>query len=363
MPISTADQKRLLDEYEASKGLYNDFAKSLAGLIENLLSHQKIQTHSVSYRGKDLSSLAGKLRRPEKSYSTLADITDLAGVRVTTYFADDVDLVAKLLSAEFSVDGTASIDKRQFSDPNQFGYRSLHYVLSFNASRAGLAEYRNFASFKCEVQIRSILQHAWAEIEHDLGYKSAAGVPAPLRRRFARIAGLLELADDEFTSIRSALTQYEDEVQERIRKTPSQVDLDLPSFKALYTVSSPLTSLDDAVVQVAKGTLGSTTVPRADELVVRLVSFGIQTVNQLESVAQQELETVSEFVSYWVNGEPIGNVDAGIGAFYLLYVLAWRTQDYKRVLEYFNQNSIGFTEDRAENAARLLRFKPHAAAT
>ncbi len=363
MPISTADQKRLLDEYEAARGLYNDFARSLSGLIGNLLSHQNIQTHSVTFRGKDPSSLAGKLRRPDKSYTALADITDLAGVRVTTYFADDVDLVANLLSTEFSVDQRASIDKRQFSDPNQFGYRSLHYVLSFNANRVGLAEYRNFANFKCEVQVRSILQHAWAEIEHDLGYKSAAGVPAPLRRRFARIAGLLELADDEFSSIRSGLTQYEGEVQERIRETPSQVDLDLPSFKALYTVRSSLTSLDDAVVQAAQGTLDPTTVRRPDDLVARLASFGIQTVQQLEAVARHERNTVSDFVSYWLNGEPIGNVDAGIGAFYLLYVLAWRTQDRKRVLEYFNQNSIGFIEDREANVDLLLKFKPYASAT
>ena len=363
MPISTTDQKRLLDEYEAARGPYNDFARSLAGLIENLLSHQKIQTHSVSFRGKDLASLAGKLRRPDKSYGHLTDITDLAGVRVTTYFADDVDSVAALLSSEFSVDQKASIDKRQFADPNQFGYRSLHYVLSFNASRAGLAEYRNFSDFKCEVQVRSILQHAWAEIEHDLGYKSTAGVPAPLRRRFARIAGLLELADDEFSSIRNALTQYEEQVQERIRETPGEVDLDLPSFKALYTTPSTLTSLDDAVVQTAQGTLDATTVRRPDDLVARLASFGIQTVQQLETVAQRERKTVSDFVSYWLNGDSIGNVDAGIGAFYLLYVLAWRTQDRKRILDYFNQNSLGYTEDREANADRVLRFQPREAAT
>jgi hypothetical protein len=64
MPISAADQKRLLNEYERERGHYYNFSKSLAS-IENLLSQQRIQTHSVSFRGKDASSLAGKLRRPD----------------------------------------------------------------------------------------------------------------------------------------------------------------------------------------------------------------------------------------------------------------------------------------------------------
>lgn len=363
MPISTPDQKRLLDEYEAARNQYHDYARSLAGLMENLLSHRKIQTHSVAFRGKDTTSLAGKLRRPDKSYAQLTDITDLAGVRITTYFADDVDLVAEVLSSEFSLDQKASIDKRQFSNPNQFGYRSLHYVLSFGANRAELSEYRNFAGFKCEVQVRSILQHAWAEIEHDLGYKSAAGVPAILRRRFARIAGLLELADDEFSSIRSALVQYEREVADRIQKKLEVVELDLPSFKALYTVPSPLASLDDAVVQAGSGILNVSTLRRPDDLVARLASFGIQTIQQLETVAQKERHFVSAFVPYWLKNEPIGVVDAGIGAFYLLYVLAWQTHDRKRIFEYFNENSLGFPEDRDANVDRVMQFQPPASAT
>jgi putative GTP pyrophosphokinase len=362
MPISAADQTRLLDEYESARSQYHDFAKALAGLMQNLLSHRKIQTHSVAFRGKDATSLAGKLRRPDKSYANLTDITDLAGVRITTYFADDVDLVAELLRSEFSLDQQASVDKRQFSDPNQFGYRSLHYVLSFGASRDALSEYRTFAGFKCEVQVRSILQHAWAEIEHDLGYKSAAGVPAILRRRFARIAGLLELADDEFSSIRSALAQYESEVTERIQENSESVQLDLPSFKALYTVPSPLTSLDEAVVQAGSGTLNASTLRRPDDLVARLASFGIKTIQQLETVAREERAFVSKFVPYWLENEPIGVVDAGIGAFYLLYVLAWRTQDRTRIFEYFNENSLGFPEQRDSNVDRVMRFQPSARA-
>ena len=298
------------------------------------------------------------MRRPDKSYSNLSDITDLAGVRVTAYFADDVDLIAKMLSSEFSVDEKSSIDKRQYENPNQFGYLSLHYVLSFNTNRADLAEYRKFSGLKCEVQVRSILQHAWAEIEHDLGYKSTNGVPAPLRRKFARIASLLEMADDEFSSIRRDLLTYETELPDMIRLTPETVELNLPSFNALYMTQSALKSLDEVVAETAQGVLEPNYYEQHENVIGFFKYFGINTVEELEKTAVREIKIVADFVAYWLEGEPIGKVNAGIGAFYLLYVLAWRTHDRDRVLHYFNIAHMGDVEDRQENADLLLRFQP-----
>ena len=358
MSISSANQDRLIREYDATKEHYRDFSKSLAGLIENLLSYQKIQTVSVSFREKDISSLVGKLRRPDKSYSNLSDITDLAGVRVTAYFADDVDLIAEMLSSEFFVDKKSSIDKRKYENPNQFVYLSLHYILSFNTNRAELAEYRKFSGLKCEVQVRSILQHAWAEIEHDLGYKSANGVPAPLRRKFARIASLLEIADDEFTSIRRDLLTYENELPDRIKLTPETVELNLPSFNALYMTQSALKILDDVVVEAADGILEKNYYDRHENVIEFLKYFGINTVEELEKIASSQRKIVADFATYWLDGEPIGRVNIGIGAFYLLYVLAWRTHDRARVLHYFNLAHMGEAEDRENTADRVLSFQP-----
>lgn len=356
MAISMDLQRRILDAYETSQGLYGDYCRTLGGLIDTVLSPRGIQTHSISFRAKSVESLAEKITRPDKSYATIEEITDLAGVRITTYFADDVDRVAEVLRAEFSIDPDASVDKRQYADPDRFGYRSLHYVISLGPNRAALAEYAKFAGLKCEIQLRSILQHAWAEIEHDLGYKSAAGVPAELRRKFARIASLLELADDEFSSIRTALSQYEKSVPEKIRSAPQTVDLDLPSFRALYTLPSAVTSLDDAVA--AAGNLQLTSkLRRADSLVQRLHSFGIRSVDKLEKVALAERSTVQDFVRYWMRSSEGKEVDAGIGVFYLLYVLARRTEDRERVLKYLNENSIGSKDDRDDIADRVMAFK------
>jgi ppGpp synthetase/RelA/SpoT-type nucleotidyltranferase len=193
-------------EYESMAGLLENFKVSIDSLIQTLLEIEGIQFHSVTSRIKSKASVRQKLQRPDKRRD-FNDLTDMFGVRIITYFPDEVDVVAKLIEREFVVDPENSVDKRSLLDPDRFGYLSLHYVLQLKPERAILPENRSYEDIRFELQIRSILQHAWAEIEHDIGYKSPSGVPDAVRRRFSRLAGLLELADDEFLGIRKELAR------------------------------------------------------------------------------------------------------------------------------------------------------------
>lgn len=356
MPIDSQHQRQILQSYEVREKLYGDYCRVLSGLIQALLEPKEIQIHSISFRPKTYKSLEQKISRPDKSYSSLEEITDLAGVRITTYFADDVDRVANAIRDEFFIDQQASIDKRLYIDPNRFGYMSLHYVVSFSSGRADLLEYAKFKNLKCEIQVRSILQHAWAEIEHDLGYKSDAGVPSILKRKFARVASLLELADDEFSSIRTELIRYESSVSEKIRLTPQTVELDLPSLRSLYAdSSSALYKLDQLVADAANFTIVDESPNYAARLLPRLKNFGITTVQALETIAEAEKSIIVKFTRYWRNGEDNHNVSQGIGIFYVLYYLAWKTNDIEKATEYFAINNIG--QNARDSAEKLMGFK------
>lgn len=83
-------------------------------------------------------------------------------MRIITYFSEDVDKIASIIQSEFEVDEHNSVDKRIKLDPVRFGYLSLHYVVKLNSTRVRLSEYIIFKDLKVEIQIRSILQHAWA---------------------------------------------------------------------------------------------------------------------------------------------------------------------------------------------------------
>jgi ppGpp synthetase/RelA/SpoT-type nucleotidyltranferase len=191
-------------EYENTISRIQEFRLVLERLIQVLLEAGGIRVHSVTSRVKSKNSVMRKLERPGKERD-INSLTDLLGVRIITYFRDEVDAVAKLIEREFLIDPENSIDKRNVLDPDRFGYLSLHHIAQLNQTRSALAEYRSYKDIRFELQIRSILQHAWAEIEHDLGYKTEAAVPRTVRRRFSRLAGLLELADDEFLGIRGEL--------------------------------------------------------------------------------------------------------------------------------------------------------------
>ncbi len=291
----TTPDEAFLHEYESRKSLYRDFAERLAELLRNILAEHKITFQSVTHREKDNASLAAKLRRPDRSYTHLSDVTDLSGVRVITYFYDDVDRIATLMEGEFSIDRANSIDKRELMDPDRFGYVSLHYVLELSPERSRMSEYRRFAGLKAELQIRSLLQHVWAETEHDLGYKSAAGVPKLIRRRFARLAGMLEIADAEFVALRDELTQYELEVPERVQQEPASVQLDKASLRAYFQGSETMKRLDDAIAAVMDRGIVPATDQQLESDLVNLSFMGISTIGALDDALRANDEQIRQF--------------------------------------------------------------------
>ncbi|MBT7630134.1 MAG: hypothetical protein HN597_10600 [Desulfobacula sp.] len=80
-------------------------------------------------------------------------------------------------------------------------YASIHYLIRLTDDRTKLLEYKRFKNLIAEIQVRTILQHAWAEIEHDIQYKSIDTIPVEIHRRFMSLAGMLEIADREFQAI------------------------------------------------------------------------------------------------------------------------------------------------------------------
>ncbi|MBZ5525261.1 MAG: RelA/SpoT domain-containing protein, partial [Acidobacteriia bacterium] len=168
---------RILNEFDVKKDLLDRFRVACERLVEQILESEDIKVHKVTSRVKDRDRLEEKLKRADKEYQSLDAITDTLGIRIITHFEDEVDRVGTVIEREFSTDTEKSVDKRKMLDPDRFGYLSLHYICSLNEDRCKLPEYRQYELLTFEVQIRSILQHAWAEIEHDLGYKTGAAVP------------------------------------------------------------------------------------------------------------------------------------------------------------------------------------------
>ena len=324
----------IIKDYERQRPSYIVFSNRVEGLLKILLSSNSIQYHSIDNRCKTLDSFSRKVQS-KKNYSDLLSVTDLAGVRIITNYAEDVDRIAKLVIGEFDIDIDNSIDKRLEIDSDKFGYISLHYVVSLKETRTALGEYAAFAGMKVEIQIRSILQHAWAEIEHDIGYKSAIEVPRPIRRKFSMLAGLLELADQEFDSLRIKLDEYKVEMGQKILEEPSEVRLDKVTYESFVKTNSLCIQLDEAHAEAANYVLID--LVNSEELLVGLNYFNIYTADDLyQALADNKsllLKRLSDAISE-VDTNESKFAQRGIVIWYLLQVLAAKMDDGDRIAEF-----------------------------
>jgi putative GTP pyrophosphokinase len=350
-PSTDRPDFRILQEYDLRARLLVDFNLKLAHLIVDILAQEAVRVHSVTSRVKTRESLARKLARPDKAYTSLADVTDLCGIRVITYFEDDVDRVASLIAREFEVDQSNSVDKRAALDPDRFGYLSLHHVVRLSLGRSQLTEYRRFNGYAAEIQTRSILQHAWAEIEHDLGYKSRLGVPRDIRRRFSRLAGLLEIVDLEFTGIRDQLAEYERNVPRRIVDAPELVGIDQASLEAYVASSEVLRRIDLAIAAVAGAELETGDSDYLEGEADRLQLAGITSIAFLDETLIASESLIVRLAQAWIESR-YNTVSAGIGLFYLWYLLISASYDKEAVKAQLDAYNVG--DDRDALAERLL---------
>jgi ppGpp synthetase/RelA/SpoT-type nucleotidyltranferase len=199
--------------YRERRGLYLEFARCIKTLLDESLRGSDVKAQSVDARAKTIDSFTKKASLPHpldptrpKYEDPLRDITDMAGVRVVTFLPTGVEKVGAAVEAQFEiVEQEDKFDRLSLEE--RFGYASVHYLVRLRDNRTSLLEYRRFAGLIGEIQVRTILQHAWAEIEHDIEYKGADSVAGSVRRRFLAVAGMLEIADREFQSIQEEVTR------------------------------------------------------------------------------------------------------------------------------------------------------------
>lgn len=233
--------EELLDAYRNELPQLEQLAEQASDLLQAALREQNIQLNTFERRIKTEESLAGKLEKKGYKYKTLNDVTDVVGIRVVTYYTDDVDKVAVIAKNIFDIDWKNSVDKRKHQ-LNSFGYLSLHYICYLKKGP--------LRNIPFEIQMRTALQHVWSAIEHDIGYKGAVKLPPEFVRQFSRLAGMLEMADDEFSRLRTTMTEYRRQVQALVKSGHfNEVSLSTESFRQ-YLELKPFERLNQRIAAV-----------------------------------------------------------------------------------------------------------------
>lgn len=228
--------------FRDSRWRYERFTSRIEALINELLAAAKIDSHLIEARTKEIQSFTDKIARASKAYrDPLTEITDLCGLRVITYYQDAADAIGRLLEREFVVDQANSV--QHASTGAEFGYKSAHFVVALTRERVKLAEWAGFAGMRAEIQVRTVLQHAWAAISHKLQYKREEDVPASLQRKLFRLSALFELADDEFISLRETSASVSTEIVQQVASGNLRLPLDSVSVGRVIATSVAVAKL------------------------------------------------------------------------------------------------------------------------
>lgn len=332
-------EKRNIEEwYDQNKLLYEDFVGRVEDLLKTLLRQAGIPYHSVNGRLKERASCVEKCVR--KEYKTPEQMMDLAGLRIITHTTAEVQRVCEVIEREFQVDAENSGNKAQDMGVDKVGYLSVHYIVQMSPKRLELPEYSRFKGIRCEIQVRSLLQHAWAEIEHDRSYKFAGVLPEEIQRKFYLVAGTLELMDQEFCTLSREIDAY----AKHVKKETKKGNLDIP-----IDSTSLLQFLNDFFKAHHPEKLANNYQSTSDEVIGELRDFGIGTLRQLKELLDKKSAAT------WVEGHAgytgyinyIGILRSAmiIEDARLYFGKAWKenwTGMNKTVLDYWKENGVDF---------------------
>ena len=268
------EEKRVaeFDEwYQKNYSLYDQCGKRAKELLTLLLNQNGLAFHSIDCRIKEKESYLNKCKL-SKYTDPINQITDVCGLRIISYTNHDVKEIAKLIDKEFFVDNENTIDKHSEMDADRVGYLSVHYIVRFNSSRTELTEYSLYKDIRFEIQVRTLLQHAWAEIEHDRNYKFGGELPREIKRRFYLLAGMLEIVDTEFDRLSNEIDEYAETVKHKAEQGELDVPIDSTSLIEYLQIKFPT----EVIQKDFNG--------RDKMIIDELKSFGVATLKDLDLI-------------------------------------------------------------------------------
>lgn len=272
---------------------YKRLTNSIESISKSLLEQAGIEYLSVSGRTKTKDGIIEKIKR-KKYKNPESEMTDISGIRIIVFVESDISKVEDIINRSFNVYLHQSSNKDKVLSPNQVGYRSVHYVCDIGEAREQLPEFQGLEKLKFEFQIRTVLQHAWAELAHDRSYKFRGELPSGIQRRLYLHAGLLEIADKGFSEIASDIDKYTSEVIDSYEGGDLNIDINSISLNEFIESWSEKNGfpLEE---------LGSQSQGHISSLIKELRGFGVNTISDLSKLIPGRFAEVAREMEYSTN--------------------------------------------------------------
>jgi ppGpp synthetase/RelA/SpoT-type nucleotidyltranferase len=178
----------------SERGIYEELLQRVIATLKHRLRLEGMSAH-VTARTKDTPNLLKKMLKKGYGYER---ITDKAAARVVVQFRYETEAVLRLVENSFDI--LRKEDKAQALGHSRVGYSGVHYDVRLKTSSLR-PENTDLTELQCEIQVHTLCQNLWAEMDHQLGYKPAQPIPEDLVRQIYLLNALLEVTDRNFTSI------------------------------------------------------------------------------------------------------------------------------------------------------------------
>lgn len=286
-------KKDALQDYSKNIDIYKSLAQKVKDIIQENLEDESINYSIIEYRAKTVGSLKKKLDKKvevDSSY-TIENVHDLAGIRIIAYVHSDLELIGPIIRNNFKI-----IEFKNKIDDlgiEKVGYRSEHFIATLPENRLSLPEYKKFNGLIFEIQLRTILEHTWAEIEHDRRYKYSGVLPENLSRRFSLLSAVLELADNEFDNISQSLEVYASEVSKKAKS--GNLDISIDSTSLIQYLNEKFKDLPFSLTEIRLN-------DSSKILIQELNDMDIDTLKKLDQIIPddyiQKLQNIKEVTTY-----------------------------------------------------------------
>lgn len=204
--------------YQENEELHQLLAKRAENVLQTALSNEAIRYSIIRSRVKTFESFIEKMERMK--YAKPREMTDLVGIMVVRFIPSDTKMLSGIVEGKFNVDWENTKDSSKELAEDRVGYRGKNYVVTLKEESRNNGENKNLGEIPFEIQIKTLLDYAWGEIEHDRNYKTAEELPrnSDIPRRFKLISGTLEILDNEFERLSQETERYVDTISNKISK-------------------------------------------------------------------------------------------------------------------------------------------------
>ena len=232
------DKDTLQQEYNDKLPNYDRARENIKEALEEYLKEENISFVTIESRIKDFESFYEKISR-KRYVNPFEENEDFCGIRIILYFQDDIEKVNKIIEENFIIEEAEN--KSNKLEDNEFGYRSNHLIIKVKDSWCVTPNYKGLKNIKIELQIRTILMHTWAAIEHKLGYKKDQELPKSLKRKLYLMSAQLENADTQFQEIKNEAENFQHEIVEKSKEVKKFTadKLNIDTFQALLEFYFP----------------------------------------------------------------------------------------------------------------------------